>query len=746
MKPCIYKIQLPNGGEIIIPASFGNIAVDDFQVNNLINNLNKFSESEKNDYLDDKEKDSPVKVAVEDLVNLLNYRKTPDLVKKSTIERVVTENLLAPEKIVDNINKEIEKSGNITNLESAIRVFARQNPEVIQNYINKMNKPVSPTYFKGLNTLNIIGKTNIKSELNNINSEIGNEIENGFDNSISVNLRDFLKGIKSIIGEDSESLLPINTKINQNNTLNLDNFTFYQQGNKLSLFVGIFKRIASKLNPDELKKVLEDANKLNISFKFNLENFDPNKFFNGNFDNKNFVEGEFHKLFEYSSFKPVLNKIIDLVSNHIALSTGKTKENYLVDQMKYLFYHVDPKTYGKGFFSEQQFQEKFFDSEHRLEIELKNKISAEKVAKLKGEDINQHFAQSELISSDLYTTSKNLISPGYDLVKFPIPGFKAGMYAVVTALYPRKNGVEIMGVFIDPITGEVKKINKTFKEASEDKEADKIEYRKYEQPIQQYDPFASEDSNTVLIAGKNFDQNLIKRLVRIGSTIYTNSGSKLLVLGVNPGNLIVKQVTKNIEEKIFPFSKYNSIVSFTSNRAYQDLKDLETININEFRSIQDMSLLSEGDFFIDPDINIRKRVIYSDTNNVYTIVKSIDSENQVIKAIEKSRITKGFSHVYSELKGDEINKILNESSVSKSMRKMSSFENIDSAKKGDYLIYIDENGNKVVAKVVDPTVKKAVALVDRKIESINYTDKNPTFYTDRNISSTFSLAVIRANN
>ena len=38
---------------------------------------------------------------------------------------------------------------------------------------------------------------------------------------------------------------------------------------------------------------------------------------------------------------------------------------------------------------------------------------------------------------------------------------------------------------------------------------------------------------------------------------------------------------------------------------------------------------------------------------------SIDSENQVIKAIEKSRITKGFSHVYSELKGDEINKILN---------------------------------------------------------------------------------------
>jgi hypothetical protein len=87
--------------------------------------------------------------------------------------------------------------------------------------------------------------------------------------------------------------------------------------------------------------------------------------------------------------------------------------------MKYLFSHLNPDTYGKGFFSDQDIQDKIRKDIHNQETDIRNRIMAEKNAALRGTEGDKiNFSQKYTIEDDLYTNAVGEISVGQDMVKF----------------------------------------------------------------------------------------------------------------------------------------------------------------------------------------------------------------------------------------------------------------------------------------------------------------------------------------
>ena len=756
---CNYFIKLPNGGEIKIPANFEKINPNDADANSGINILKDFSTEQIAKYRADPKSSKDISDAIDTIVKIL-YDKTPSDFNATNLRYYVERNLEAPDKIISELNDSIEKLGTPENIEKALRTYIRRNPKLIEKHIADLSKEVTPRYFQGVNTIEVIGKSSLKTELNRIKASINENTENAFSNGINYNLKTFLEGVKGFVGVDANKLLPINTRIAENNTLNIDDFTFYQQNNNLSLFLGIFKKIAAKLSPEELKPILAKANlNTKVKFKFDLDNFDSNTFFNGKFEkdkfgNDKFIDGDFHELFNYSSMKSIIDEIISAVGNSIGDKLRNPKKKFLVNEMKYLFFHLDPSVYGKKFFTDEKIQEQFMNNEYSKEIEFRNKIRAERIALLKsGSDTEKNFSQPYVIKNNLYEQAKNNLSIGDDLIKFPSKEFKNGLWGVVTEIIPKANGVQVRGVSMN-FTKQVISHEYTFSEPIPGGSiGESLTYRKYEiapDPEDPNNPISSIDLKTSLITApiEGMPQELVKKLVRRGSVIASGTKGQLLVHGVYPGGLWVQNLkSSNTTPNFFMFSAYPSIKSFTSRVAFEDNQFLENIDPSQYKVITDGKLLTEGDVFIDPIYRLKKKVLYTDKNNVYALVRSNETETPIIKSIPKNTITQGFSHVFRDLTSDEIKNIDIESSKSgKSSLNMSVFENSDSARVGDFFVYKDESGNKIIGKVTNTDAKKGIVIDNGKINAVTYERKDAKFYTNRDISGTYVYALSRVNN
>lgn len=729
-KKCKFIIKLPNGGNIEIPTSFGNITETD-EIKLAISNLGSFSEEDITSYFNTKGNEK-LKKDIKELVNIL-YEITPSEFKKSDIQKLI-ENSLKNNKLdnlISELNSNINDLGNTDNLEKAVLEFIKIEKGGASSLLKKLDSKVTPKYFKDIESLNIIGRTNIKYELDRIEKAKIQNDEYGFNDTLNINLLNFLKSLSNIFDIDKNLLLPLNNSLVQDNTFNFNDFTFYKKDDNLSLFLALLKKVGSKLNIDDIK------NKLG-STDFNFENISSEKFFNGYFDGNVFVEGEFLKILKYSKYKKYLNKILNLIDSYIR-NSDTTKNNSVFNEMEYLFSQLNPEIYGNKWFSKQEAERMFVENELRQEISIKNKIAAEKISILKNEhDLDELYAQKEVIKDNFYEKANSILVKRQDLIKFNPSWSKTGIYYIITDIKPVDNGVKITGARIGS--------DSKLEERSEiyNEKNNTIEYRKYEGLLNPFttDNIKVNDDVIKVFSEEGFSQSIIKQLVRKGSII----NGRFLVLAVNPGHLLLKSLNESNKKVPFKYSNYKNIKSFTSSIAKHDIENIEKINIREYTPITSGKLLSVGDIFEDE--GRKRRVLYTNDNYVYYIFTDANGNNG-IKTANKEDIKKGFIHSFKQLTSKEIEEINKEINLSldktkSSKKSYSSFFNTDKAQKNDYYYY-KEDGNIVIGKVVDDN--KGIVFKNDKLLPEQFKNKpNIQFFTKRDISSEFAYTISRINN
>ena len=778
---CSYIIKTPNGKEVVtFPTSFGYITEENKTVFNKIKLLSNFTPDQLEKYqsipLDKVSEEFPdIDNTVNQVVQSIS-KLTP--LSDEDIKNTIKSNLSG--KFLDDVNSKIEKLGNIHDIESAIREWSRKSGKSVSDIFTKLDKPITPDYFVGVDTIGVIGKTSIKDEINRLDDKIADDQQSGLDTSLSVAVSDFVKVLPKIMDFDTKRLLPINNTINQNNTLNKDNFTFYQEKNDLSLFLGLFKNIATNIDPKVVLDELTAFNKKKGDFKFNLDNFDINKFFNGSFDEKgNFKEGEFHELFNHSDAgKNVVNSIINAVSNHIIdttyndKSTGFkiNKQGEIFQNIQFLFQNLNKDTYGKSFFQRQELERLGYDSELRFESSLKRKVLEHNFIKYADPSLSiQHFYPAEEIKSNSYSEVINKIEIGKDLVLFPISKtFNA--YGLVTKISGKNNGIWIEGIYKNNL-GVIQEINHLFplikdinlakdeqnkKIISDLNTTNKLEYRKFAsvEPIIQskYIPgkllegvrvFSNKDGN-------GFTKEIIGNLISVGSEVnYKLNGSNYLVTDVYPGGL---RVINNGKYSII--SDYSKLLSFTSEKVKSEFYNVN-IDSDDFKGLVKVQenaggLLSQDDLFGERIGNKTyvRRVLYADENNVYTNVASKAGES-IIKSVPRNIIKEAWLSVKKDYTIEDLNKIgtLYDNLTNNKFSSLthSTFTDKELARTGDYVVF-NNGGKQYFGVLLDQLTGKVVATGGGN-RYLNIPDKNSiiAYFTDRNIHSDYWLSIDRIN-
>lgn len=735
---CYYIIKSPGGGpDIKIPAGFGLIVPDE-GTSVILDRLKNFSNKELS------EEQKRERENISDNLTAIFRRKIPLEISSVKIKNLITRNLDSTENIVTELNNLILGLGNYNNIQSAIYKYGTAKKGNIEELMKELDKPIKPKYFVGLSLDGIIGSTNIKQEQNKIRARLAENLEFGFSTIIPENVNEFINGVINGVNIQYKQLFESNVLLGTSNTyggraLNIEGFTFFNTNDDLSLFLGIFKRVASDINKEELYKILEDFNK-DIKFKKagkielgTLEEFNVFEFFNGTLSEKGKLTlGGFDQLLDLAkadAVRPYITRILKLVSNHL-----KPDNTKLYRSIRTLFETLSPEKYGSQALRDQLLEEKFVNNEINQEIKYKNKLRADFLASTAG-NRDEFFAARGEISENLFHQATSKIIPNQDIVLFPIKGLSEGVYGVVTGIYPRESGVEIRGVYRNQF-GEAELLKQLFKDSK-----DTIIYRSREDSKELYNSeeiIVPNNDGLVVSTKTTFPQELVKRLLSKGDRI----NKDLLVLGVQAGSVVVRNQKGAISE--IPYSKVKLMISA---QAKIDVDLASRADSKHYTQIHDGELLSEGDLFIDPGTEFYKQVLYTDKDNVYSWIQQEDKDT-IIKATPRKNIKQGLVYTFGQLTLEEMNLIESElGQIGSSSALTSSFTNTNSARKGDYFV-IFEGSKKIFGKVTYPEASKGIIFdsATNKPKPIIYSNKNIQFFTTRNIASNFSMTVNRVNN
>lgn len=740
---CYYIIKDPSGGnDIKIPAGF-ELMVPTGAVTNTIESLKQFSGTDLSE--EDKEKKDNVINTLRNVLRIL----TPTPVKDRTLNRIIDENIDNPDNIIPELNKIIQNLGEFNGFYSAIIDYIKENKGQLNKLIGKLDKPITIKYFQGLTMEGILGSTNLKTEKNKLKARIMENLDFGFSNVIPENVNKFINAVL-YRGGNYKQLLEANVLLQTTNlfgarALNIGEHTFFNDNDDLSLFMGLFKRVAKDVDKQSLYNILIDFNKA-VKFKKygklslgSVEEFSVEGFFNGVIDDKgNYNIGGFDELISATNLelvkdtqivKDTLDSIIKLVSNHL-----KEGDKELLKTIRTLFWSMDPDKYGSTAFKEELLQEKFLNAEIKTDRQYKDRLRLKFLEKTSS-NRDLYYAEQEEIESDLFNNAVLNITPNQDLVL--VPDGKISRWILVTGIYPRASGVAIYGIYRNE-NGEASGLNTYFKENT-----DTIQYRKQEDsknPVNKNEVVTrNEDFIVVDLKGsKNVPQGLLKRLLEKGDTINKNQ----LVVGVYSGGIKTEKGTY--------LTSYKKIKSLTSKQAKMDLETVAGIqnDLKKFVQISDSSLLSEGDLFFDKKAGFYKRVLYADKENLYSWVQK-EGQAAIIVGTPRTEVTNGLAHTYDELNESELRFILEQNNlIGKSSASVSFFINPHIARNGDYFIVGEDTDKMRIGKVVDYKNKKGVvhdANTGLNPEPINYSKETVRFLTTRDISSQYAIQIARVN-
>lgn len=734
---CYYIIKAPGSGrEIKIPATFGLLNEN----SELIAKLEALKEASI-DVVTDEQKETQSNLLNEVVADL--NKLTPSDITTNQIKNTVSRNINTIENIIPELNESIFKLGNQNNINSAIIQYIKSDKTNLKTLATQLSVPITPAYFKGLSMDGVLGKTNLKQEHNKLSARIQENAEFGFSNIIPKNLKTFIRAIINSPNGQYKQLYDAEILLGTNNTygaraLNMEDYTFFNINDDLSLFLGLFKRIGSNLNKEELFNIVNAFNndpkliKFGNIYKGTKEDFDPVKFFNGELkENGKLKAGGFDRLIEASkseSSRSYVFNIFKMLADHIDPNNSN-----LFKSIHTLFTSLDPDKYGSSALKEELQQENFANNEIKVAQTYKNKILAEFLSKTTG---NKDFFYSDKkdITTDLFQEATDNITINQDLVKLKFGAISA--FAVVTAIYPRTDGVLIYGTYKNQYD-EYETTSQLFKSPD-----DTISYRKRENPVDVYikNEDVQKNDGLMVTTKTSFSSDVLKKILRKGDTVITRHGDKLIV-GVHPGIVLVKNSKGEVSE-----IKYSNIKAVISAQVKNDIESARRADPKKYSQISDHTLLSDGDLFKDPGTDFYKQILYSDKDNVYSWIEQ-DGKDHVIRATPRNTIKSGLVYSYGKLTDSEMSKLNIElNNIGKSDATMSSFKNENSVKNDDYFI-IESDGKKVFGKVLNAKTKKGISYNPdtHKSEPITYSDKNITFFTNRDISSNFWTSITRIN-
>lgn len=732
---CEYRIKSPDGREIILPATFDLIDREDNDIKEMVTSLAELDKRPVSALTDAEHKH---RESVLDNAKWTLRRSITNKISDDVIINLVDKNFYDQNKLLDSLDEKISALGGYNDIASAILDYIKKDKNNLSSLYKKLSAPITPVYFKGLEMDGVINLSNISAERELLEGRSLENAEFGFSNEIPENLNTFINGLRTNYKDSFNGNTLVASKSDYNTrAFNVDGFTFFKANDDLSLFQGLFKKVAANVNKDSLYKILEDYNnspKFDKYGKIDLppyDKFNVFEFFNGSLDNSTQILGIFDELLDKSdseTLKPYITKILVLAANTIDPSNTK-----LFKSIQTLFWQLTPDKYGSAALQEQLRQESYLNNETQVELQYKNKMLSD-LLETSSVDRDKYYAESNKITGDLYKNLKENITINQDIVLFPLGPARSG-YSIVTFIAPRKNGVMVYGVRKNQF-GNPESFSKLFEEGK-----DSITYRKYEKAVSPYNKNEIVNRNETGLfvkLGEGESQDVVKSLLQKGDTI----NKDLLVVGVHPGVVVAKSIkTTQISE--IPYSR---IKTLRSAKVAEDIENAKNADPKRYIPINSSDALSAGDLFYDTDAGFYKHILYTDSENLYYWIQP-ENADAIVKSIPRSKVPNGLANYNNALTLEEMQLISSEvSKVGKSAATMSSFSEPTLAKDGDYFTIVD--GSTIqIGKVVDHKSKKGIIFNNntKKSDPIIYANKDLTFYTDRDISSKFALTIARVN-
>ena len=469
---CYYNIKLPNGGEVKLPATFSTIS-ESSTSKDVMTDLNQEIEN----YYTNPEELTPNTSIISFLKDLGTGLET------NTLKKIVQESSAST--LVDNLNEEITSIAGTSNLVDALKkhvlnnngqiiyINKKGNEESITlpDFLNKLSSPIGKKYFNAIQSENLLNVQKLPNITKDIDISIQNLAEVGISRSNSNSLKNILN--KAFYQDRTNNIflnIDFNTDIHDAVVVHPEDskspLIFYNGLNDLSLFMGVFKHLASKIDKDKLLPILQDYNnELLLNEKSNkdildLNNLNSEKFFIGEFTNSDndkikFIDPDFNKVFKYkNNSENVINRLIDLITSDFSL-TDKTKASLTYD-FKTLFKFVDPNKYGKSINIDEQTLLNTYMIEQKENRELTNELKGQKLLPfINKEKRDYYYSTPKQVngfenSEDTYNYLINNIVKGEDLltVKIEPKGEKPFLRLLVPTEYKIQNyGVQVRGFY-----------------------------------------------------------------------------------------------------------------------------------------------------------------------------------------------------------------------------------------------------------------------------------------------------------
>lgn len=698
MTNCSYIIQLPGSGSgvITIPANFGTIE-NTPELKSRLESL-------------DREADNFLEV-ISDIVDDLHELTGKTILTKEDIYDIIVNNLDNRSEIIPIINNIIENNSEFNGLAKAIKQFLIQqknrNPYLAEELKQKLSNPITKEYFNRVSLSGIFNTTSIKSEHLKIQSIIGEETNSGLRDNYLYPLNVFLQSIKKY----SDDLYTGNTLFSANNqfgtkSLNVNQLSFFKEGNFDSLFLSLFKRIGSNIDVNVLNSILDKDYKKSSDF-FNQKLTKTKDIKNSDFENL---------IKDKNSDKKKIDAIIDQVTEFLG------GNNTLKNSIKDLIINISPELFKDEYQNRIQLEELISKENSEFSKEFRmSKYS--NILDKNISDLGKNYSEFKKIKSqNLYEEAINNIVPGQDLVKFTINN--KSVNGLVTDIFVREKQGQITGVHL---RGIYKTNDGKFEEISQDfQNSQTIEYKSKEDPILEYTENLLKNDKTIHLS-KKLSQDSLKYLLK-GGDIINNS---YVVSGIYPEYIVATSgnTTTNI-----PYSKINSINSSVLYNLDESIDNIEDLPI-----IDNKNYIAKGDII---KYNDAYYPVIDVTPNEITVVSIVGRKIEVETIKDRNLIQEIRVGKLDSFSSKDTLNILENSNINSKNLQMSSFTDISKVKTND-LGSGEFDGENIEFKIVDSNTKRVVLNNGRYLtfESI----QNPVFYTFRDISSKTALENIKAN-
>lgn len=790
MNKCKYIIHIPGGGKIEIPADFGSISHNSVDFLEAYNKWNETFVIEGETIKESNETND----ALNDLIKQIEKESNLQGLNKFVIKDILNQDVDIQSKI-EAINEYLESKTNYKDFRKALRNYLRKNPGEFEKIDKKISNKLTPTTFRNYPVGKYLGQSNLKSEQRNLQKRISYSGPERFDTHYLQNIDKFIDLVVANKWMDlnKNTLFSFSPEFGSRSA-NIDEYSFYKDGDFNSLFMSIFKRVAGNNIP------VNKLNELLLEYNLKSDYKDSKEFFKNDFED-DIILSPFEELSQFRSNNNLINNIINLLGE----VSPESNRNLLISTVKYIMQYLNPDTYGLDAVREKQIAQNLLNAEKTFNAdyqeEYKTKVAQQKGAfrvldseidfdkeameiitnNDEGDKIDQNLFTlrddnySEMVKLDSinYDYVIENVKIGDDIVMLPLTiidpetGEKKTHYnpMFIQRIYPRDRGVN-MQLKYRTETGEFSTLSIYFDVNGKYPE---IFIRKPEQAKIKYSKENDYVTNSELINfninhkvfSKNDAQKFIKETATIGDE--TNLGK---IVGIYPSYLLIRDFKNGNLKKV----SYSQVSNFKSSFLYTLGLNLDLItqkgnlNYNAYSPINDINVISEGDLVVDPNSKLNYDlyvpVIYSNRDYVFVLVGKENSKS--IKAIAREDILnhklknpnkpKALLYSYKSLTKLEIDSlntninIISDKSLSNAT--MSSFINPNKAKTGDYFI-TTINNKEVRGKVLDENTGKAIYFITGSSEfhPINIHNlQDTTFYTEREIKSNFAISTIRMNN